>query len=246
MKKRKKSILVIWILLGILFFANIIAIIHFILTNRVFIVSIDETSFPDPVFRAYIEDEVDLNQDGVLIGEEVRAVRRLELADMEIADLTGIEYFSRILLLRCDENQLTRLDLSKNTELVFVSCYHNQLTDLNVRENVNLRWLVCFGNPLAGLDLSYNKLLSNLKCEEIKIDVPLYQSEEKYYIDLSELLPDKNKLILDSQIGTYDNTKGCIYLFEPLEVGEEFSYEYETGFKDGNMEVKVVISELIN
>lgn len=245
MKKGKSFIWIIWMLLGLLLIINIIAFVHFMITNRVFVVSINEEPFPDPVFRTYVEDNIDLNQDGVLIGEEVRAVRRLELANMEIADLTGIEYFSRILLLRCDENQLTSLDLSKNTELVYLSCYHNQLTDLNVTENVNLRWLICFGNPLAGLDLSCNKLLSNLKCEEIKIDVPLYQSEEKYYIDLSELLPDKNKLILDSQIGTYDSVTGRIYLLELLEVGDEFSYEYETGFKDGNMEVTVVISDII-
>lgn len=244
--KRKSHFWIIWILLGLLFFANIIAVVHFLLTNRVFVVSINETSFPDPVFRTYVENNIDLNHDGVLIGEEVRAVRRLELVNMEMADLTGIEYFTKIYVLRCDENQLTSLDLSQNTELVYVSCYHNQLTNLDVTENVNLRWLTCFGNPLAGLDVSCNKLLSNLKCEEIIIDVPLYQSEEKYYIDLSELLPDKNKLILDSQIGTYDNTKGRICLFEPLEVGEEFSYEYETGFKDGNMEVTVAISEIIN
>lgn len=243
--KRKSTIWLIWILLGILLLINIIAVVHFILTNRVFIVSIDETSFPDPIFRAYIEDEVDINQDGKLIGEEVRAIRRLELANMGIADLTGIEYFSNIFSLRCDENPLTRLDLSKNTELVYVSCYHNQLTDLNVRENVNLRWLICFGNPLAGLDLSYNESLINLKCEDDEIYVPLYQSGETYFVDLAELLPDKEKVIVDSQIGTYDSAKGRIYLLKPLGVGEELHYEYNTGFRNGKMEVAVVISEII-
>ncbi|MCR4671239.1 MAG: S-layer homology domain-containing protein, partial [Saccharofermentans sp.] len=61
-------------------------------------------------------------------------------------------------------NQLTNLDLSKNTELNNVSCYNNRLTSLDLRKNTALKELSCDENQLTSLDLSMNTELNALWC----------------------------------------------------------------------------------
>ena len=43
-------------------------------------------------------------------------------------------------------NQLTSLDLSKNTALTDLDCHYNKLTSLDVSKNSALAWLSCDGN----------------------------------------------------------------------------------------------------
>ena len=66
----------------------------------------------------------------------------------------------------CSENQLTALDVSKNTALTKLVCYDNQLTALNVSKNTKLTYLTCWGNQLTVLDLSQNTALTHLGCSE--------------------------------------------------------------------------------
>lgn len=46
-------------------------------------------------------------------------------------------------MLYCDNNQLTKLDISKNEWLEELSCYGNQITRLNVKKNEHLYRLDC-------------------------------------------------------------------------------------------------------
>ena len=61
--------------------------------------------------------------------------------------------------MNCDENQLTSLDLSKNTFLDRFWCKENQLTSLDVSKNTDLAYLDCSKNQLTSLDLSNNPKL---------------------------------------------------------------------------------------
>ena len=112
-----------------------------------------------------------------------------------ISDLTGIEDFSALRTLNCDqnqlksinisnntglltlycsENQLSSIDLSKNKALLDLSCYNNQLTSLDVSQNTALNVLHCNGNQLTNLDASQNLALNVLDCrgnEITNIDV---------------------------------------------------------------------------
>ncbi|MDE5778342.1 MAG: Ig-like domain-containing protein, partial [Lachnospiraceae bacterium] len=56
--------------------------------------------------------------------------------------------------LDCYSNQLSKLDVSKNTLLERLSCGSNQLTKLDVSKNTALTELNCFGNQLTELDVS--------------------------------------------------------------------------------------------
>ena len=69
-----------------------------------------------------------------------------------------------VTFLGCSSNQLTALDVSKNTVLEKLYCYNNQLTALDVSKNTALTMLWCFTNRLTALDVSKNTALTALYC----------------------------------------------------------------------------------
>ena len=78
--------------------------------------------------------------------EKIRAVTKLNIGNQGLTDLSGIEWFTALTDLACNNNQLTALDVLKNTELTGLSCQYNRLTELNVSANTALTGLYCYGN----------------------------------------------------------------------------------------------------
>ena len=68
--------------------------------------------------------------------------------------------------LDCSDNQLTSLDVSKNTFLTDLDCFNNQLTSLDLSQNTALTTLYCFDNQLTSLDVSKHTALTTLYCNE--------------------------------------------------------------------------------
>ena len=122
--------------------------------------------------------------------EKIAAITSLDVAGSydnpgTLTSLRGIEYFesleelfclynqltaldvsrnTALTELRCDYNQLTSLDVSRNTALTYLDCNNNQLTELDVSRNTALTELDCSGNPLTTLDISMNTALTKLYC----------------------------------------------------------------------------------
>ena len=126
-------------------------------------VAIDPTNFPDANFRTYVST-FDTDNDDCLTPAELAAVENMALYNKSIGDLTGIEHFTALTELDCQKNQLTSLDLSKNTALEELDCGDNQLTSLDVSANTALKQLYCMNNPLTALDVSKNTSLTDLNC----------------------------------------------------------------------------------
>lgn len=124
---------------------------------------INATNFPDENFRNYLLAQ-DYGKDGYLLPLELEAVTTLDVPDMGIATLTGIEHFTDLLFLYCAGNSLTSLDLSQNTKLVSLHCSSNSLTSLDLSNNTGLLHLYCNENNLESLDLSQNTDLVYLAC----------------------------------------------------------------------------------
>ena len=82
----------------------------------------------------------------------------------QLTSLAGIEYFSALDTLNCGANQLTTLNVSKNTELTFLDCPSNQLTNLDLSHTNALLWLRCEFNQLTALDVSKCPVLQRLFC----------------------------------------------------------------------------------
>lgn len=129
-------------------------------------IPINSTHFPDDHFIAYVELRCDKDGDGTLSQAELDGVTELYVAYANIKDLTGIELFPNLEKLDCKNNNLTRLDVSKNTKLTKLDCALNPLTSLDVSNNTALTYLDCNYNQLTSLDLSQNTALTKLGCHD--------------------------------------------------------------------------------
>jgi hypothetical protein len=132
-------------------------------------VKINEENFPDENFRKYLLGQ-EYGEDGVLTEDEIARVTFVNLlaqniiAKGNIHSLKGIEYFTAMTKLICSRNELTELDLSKNTALTWLECYGNHLTELNLSKNTELTYLDCQSNKLTALNVSGCTKLTELNC----------------------------------------------------------------------------------
>ena len=128
---------------------------------------IDATNFPDDNFRKYLSEQ-DYGKDGIITEEELKTIRYISVNSYPggIVSLQGIEFFTALEKLDCNNNQITSLDLSKNTALTELTCIINQLASLNVSNNTALKVLDCLDNQLTSLDVSNNTALKVLDCSD--------------------------------------------------------------------------------
>ena len=127
-------------------------------------VEINETNFPDAKFRSFVKENLDKNKDDILDAMEIAAVKMIEANKMGIKSLEGVGFFTALETLKCWDNELTGLDLSKNTALKNLQCSNSKLQSLDLSQNPNLTQLYCGRNPLTTLDLSKNAKLKVLDC----------------------------------------------------------------------------------
>ena len=153
-------------------------------------IGIDALNFPDPNFRAYVKAEFDKDYNNSLSESERNAVKEIDVSKKNISNLFGIQFFPNLRLLYCYNNQLTKLDVSKNTALVWLDCSQNQLTELDVRQNAALWGLFCDSNQLSSLDVSNNTALERLDCHLnnlTSLDVSQNPALQKLQCDSNQL-----------------------------------------------------------
>ena len=131
-------------------------------------VEINETNFPDANFRNYLLRQ-SYGIDGILTDDEIERITSLYINFMDISSLKGIEHLTALGSLYCYGNQLTTLDLSRNTKLTILYCNGNQLTALDVSKNTELSTLSCEQNQLTTLNVSGCYRLSDFDCSRNQI-----------------------------------------------------------------------------
>ena len=99
------------------------------------------------------------SQDVTLVPVSERITHVYAASGSHTIKITGM-----VTVLACAENQLTALDISKNTALTYLDCSGNLLTALDVSKHIALTELYCFNNPLTVLDVSKNTALTYLDC----------------------------------------------------------------------------------
>ena len=129
-------------------------------------IKIGSNTFPDEKFRAYILENIDKDGDGYLSETEIAETTSITCGARSISSLKGIEYFVNVQSIDCRGNNLTQLDVSKNTALEDLLCSENNLTQLDVSKNTALKHLDCSENNLTQLDVSKNIYLLGLDCSE--------------------------------------------------------------------------------
>ncbi len=122
--------------------------------------------FPDAKFAAYMVKNFDTDRDGKISVKEAAAITRIDCSYVGIKSLAGIEYCTVLTALWCYDNQLTTLNVSKNTKLKLTElyCYDNQLTILDVSGCTALTRLDCSDNQLLTLDISECTTLARMVC----------------------------------------------------------------------------------
>lgn len=125
-------------------------------------------NIPDANFKAYLLNPINginTNNDGeIQCAEAAVYTRAIDVGNLGINDLTGIEAFTGISALYCGNNSLTSLNVSANTQLTTLSCFNNHLNSLDISFNTALLELVCGSNTISNLDVSQNTSLKIFDC----------------------------------------------------------------------------------
>ena len=185
-------------------------------------IPIDPAHFPDENFRDRVAFYCDKDHDGTLSQDELNRVTELYVDHANIKDLTGIELFPNLDKLDCKYNNLTRLDVSKNTKLTKLYCESNQLTGLDPSKNTALTELDCALNQLTGLDLSKNTALTELNCQDnqlTSLDLSKNTALTKLYCALNQLTS------LDLSKNTALTILGCSGNNRQITVGETGQFD---------------------
>jgi trimeric autotransporter adhesin len=127
----------------------------------------NETYVPDNAFERVLKDMGydDAGPiDNYVPTAKINQITYLGLANKGISDLTGIEDFTALITLNCTNNNLSSLDISKNTNLTTLICSGNKLSTISILSNTALKKLDISNNLLTSLDISANTGLERLLC----------------------------------------------------------------------------------
>ena len=179
----------------------------------------DFTAQFDPDFAKELQKQDIIADAGNITPEDMEKIAAITSLDVAgsydnpgtLTSLRGIEYFesleelfclynqltaldvsrnTALTELRCDYNQLTSLDVSRNTALTELRCDYNQLTSLDVSRNTALTYLDCNNNQLTELDVSRNTALTELDCSGnplTTLDISMNTALTKLYCAINEL-----------------------------------------------------------
>ena len=218
-------------------------------------VAINESNFPNKTFRNYIQKVFDKDNNDFFSADEIAAVTELTFQYPDdpntgvagITSLKGIEYFTALTSLDCSYQDLTELDLSRNTGLTSVLCYGNQLTELDLSANTQLIELDCSSNEITHLDVSSNHNLEKLSCYHNRLtSLDLSRNNKLTYTYCDSwcpIEPDENNTI---NLAELDVDKTSDWVGGKVENGiltidegaKKVTYNYQCG---NNIEMYVIL-----
>ncbi len=154
--------------------------------------------------------KIDANDDGEIQVSEALQVSYIDVANCNIANLQGIEFFTNLSVLYIDWNKFSNLDfttlinltelhlennhevlnslnLSGLTKLKKIYCQTSTLLNINLNGLENLNYLDCFGNFLSTLDLSNCISIKELSCANNKLKgLDISNNLELVYLNCSK------------------------------------------------------------
>ena len=114
-------------------------------------------NIPDVNFKAYLIGNTSINTNGdteIQVSEANLFYGAIYCDNMNISDLTGIEYFINLTYLSCSYNQLANLDVTQSYILENLYCENNNLTFIDLSSQTTFINLYLSGNNLSSLDLT--------------------------------------------------------------------------------------------
>lgn len=126
-------------------------------------------NIPDANFKTYLVSKSSINTNGdneIQCTEATAFTGEIDCSNLQIKNLAGIEAFVNLSSLKCNDNLLDQIDITKNIEIKVLNCSNNQLRILNTSAHVKLTELLCFGNKLTTLNTEVNGGLQKLSCND--------------------------------------------------------------------------------
>lgn len=192
--------------------------------DKIIPVEINESTFPDPVFRAIISTrDYDKNGDGTLDEEEILYIRNIHCEAAGVKSLQGIEYLLELRGIYCQDNEISTWNLDNNKlltgiwcsgnkfkaldftgldDLIWVYCHDNhELENLCVSNNPQMAYVECNTCPLKHIDVTHNPELEHLMCgtcQLTELDLsknPKLQHLDAFQNDFTELDLSHNPLL---------------------------------------------------
>jgi hypothetical protein len=125
--------------------------------------ALTNSSCVDADLNGSYESDADLNNDGQIQSSEASVIQRLRISGKSISDLTGIQSFTNIKKLLCNNNLLTTVDFSSNLNLQEIDCNSNRFVSLSINGLSFLNTLNIYPNILLqNLTVTNNPLLTTL------------------------------------------------------------------------------------
>ena len=117
-------------------------------------VAVNETNFPDDIFRSYIDRNFDTTNDDILTAEEISAAKTIEsaitivneyedISDVQIKTLEGIQYFTELESIDVSGNMIANLELDGFEKLEYAAIDSNHLDSLKISNCPSLERLHC-------------------------------------------------------------------------------------------------------
>ncbi|MBO4459201.1 MAG: S-layer homology domain-containing protein [Clostridiales bacterium] len=191
-------------------------------------VKIDETNFPDEIFRQYVADNLDKDSNGSLDDDEMKC-HYIKVSGLEIKSLKGIEYFPELRTLMCYKNSLSELDISNNHKIESLDCSFNNIKKLDISSAKGL-------SKAFGENTQYYDADGNLNDEN-----PVYVSYQYYDADDQE--EESYTLVVDVDVDIINNpVKMSVDSNFPV-VGKPLQLKVKQGEKDVTKSCKWIVSD---
>lgn len=205
-------------------------------------------NIPDGNFKSYLVNNNEINTNGdqeIQCKEAEKYIGSINCSALGIKSLIGVEAFINLVSLDCGNNQLTTLNLNRNTNLNNLYCGNNQLTSLTLDSLPQLGILQCSGNSLASLKVSANPWLYNLDVRDNNIktlNLSLNQSLVEINVSSNDLKylnlangnneamtnvqtnnnPDLTCIQVDNPVYCLENWLGVNYTFDSQQMFNTF------------------------
>lgn len=178
------------------FFSTLLILIPFLLSSQYTL--IPDANFEQELITQGIDTEGTL--DGQLLTADAQSIGGLNVANLSISDLSGIEDFINLTSLFCGFNNLTSLDVSSLPLLSSLNCQNNQITSLDVSVNMNLSLLYCGANGMVTLNVTNLSDVYFIECSGNNIST----------LDLTGLSNLQTLLCSQNNIGSLDLSSAII------------------------------------
>ncbi len=183
-----------------------------------------QVNIPDAKLKAYLlaDTTINTNKDANISTAEASAFTgTINVSDSSIADMTGIEAFTKLTVLNAANNTFTAINLSSNTKLATLNLGGCPITSIDVSGMDNLASLTLSGTQLTSLTLGTKTKLTELKAANI---TTLTALNMKGVTPLTPAIPLLNQPAAGSLAGADFDVTGatsltCIDVDEPNTAG---------------------------